>query len=138
MFQSHLRLIHPIHSLAISFRLSRESVSIASAPHPPYPLPHMDIPVAVRANVSIASAPHPPYPLHCSASLWINTLPVSIASAPHPPYPQSSKPALSIWFETFQSHLRLIHPIHATIAWSDTGGTMFQSHLRLIHPIHDG
>ena len=38
VFQSHLRLIHPIHKKAAIIALKMcENVSIASAPHPPYP-----------------------------------------------------------------------------------------------------
>ena len=41
--------------------------------------------------------------------------PVSIASAPHPPYPQLAQ-FLCLWCEAeFQSHLRLIHPIHSML-----------------------
>ena len=36
----------------------------------------------------------------------------------------------------FQSHLRLIHPIHSPLARGDGDHFQFQSHLRLIHPIH--
>ena len=38
MFQSHLRLIHPIHHRAVAHVIIKSDVSIASAPHPPYPL----------------------------------------------------------------------------------------------------
>ena len=85
LFQSHLRLIHPIHGIrncrpmrpmlrfnriCASSTLSTwpmipspvpKGVSIASAPHPPYPLSKI-IPSKVCEHVSIASAPNPPYP----------------------------------------------------------------------------
>ena len=38
-------------------------VSIASAPHPPYPLEKQEPVIGQDSGVSIASAPHPPYPL---------------------------------------------------------------------------
>ncbi len=86
-FQSHLRLIHPIHATKCCYHRWKWNVSIASAPHPPYP------PVSHPRTGSAATI-------------------VSIASAPHPPYPRT----LSSWKHTcrhlFQSHLRLIHPIH--------------------------
>ncbi len=135
-FQSHLRPIHPIHLDYIHLLLlyyfcfnricapstlstaqfnsrwhSEVTVSIASAPHPPYPQIHKMLaclpnhmfqshlrpihPIHTNQGkmlctvwtVSIASAPHPPYPLISDARRYAKNL-VSIASAPHPPYPQ--------------------------------------------------
>ena len=107
-FQSHLRPIHPIHSLAKRLRFATR-VSIASAPHPPYPLlfemllglreasfNRICAPSTLSTScicsvvrwgrvVSIASAPHPPYP-QCLLRFFDSDK-VSIASAPHPPYP---------------------------------------------------
>ena len=160
MFQSHLRLIHPIHlEFGMSKHLVIISVSIASAPHPPYPhrltmclcLPHTMfqshlrlihpihgirncrpmrpmlrfnricasstlstwpmIPSPVPKGVSIASAPHPPYPLSKIIPSKVCEH-VSIASAPNPPYPPLSISASTSVTVLFQSHLRLIHPIH--------------------------
>ncbi len=110
-FQSHLRLIHPIHWDIRCVVRQLLHVSIASAPHPPYPqmiqLEHLNTPL-----VSIASAPHPPYPLGCATYLYQDSY-------------------------VFQSHLRLIHPIHQRNN-PDIGLSphWFQLHLRLIHPIH--
>ena len=117
MFQSHLRLIHPIHSMrSIVGICSVREVSIASAPHPPYPRAQLLVVVdGSSILVSIASAPHPPYPLSGRKSDSSRRA-VSIASAPHPPYPlaanpvEQSNPGLG-----FQSHLRLIHPIHMPV-----------------------
>ena len=61
-FQSHLRPIHPIHKGGTCEQSSDCKVSIASAPHPPYPLAGDDYAGYYYASVSIASAPHPPYP----------------------------------------------------------------------------
>ncbi len=94
MFQSHLRPIHPIHRSPSTSRMASGEVSIASAPHPPYP-PHMGIEQYSPVWVSIASAPHPPYP---QAVLRPTRTPraVSIASAPHPPYPLVPDHALRV------------------------------------------
>ena len=109
-FQSHLRLIHPIHGFTEIEPCGSRRVSIASAPHPPYPL-DKDPKVSGKSIVSIASAPHPPSSTRCGDDertpihrfqshlrlihpihpLLIRCQPriycVSIASAPHPPYP---------------------------------------------------
>ena len=90
----------------------------------------------ISEGVSIASAPHPPYPPKRRYHTHMKKHQVSIASAPHPPYPLLSSPPVTYAYDAFQSHLRLIHPIHAD--WSTKGRAVsgFQSHLRLIHPIH--
>ena len=85
-FQSHLRPIHPIHKGGTCEQSSDCKVSIASAPHPPYPLAGDDYAGYYYASVSIASAPHPPYPQKRSQAAQF-LVKVSIASAPHPPYP---------------------------------------------------
>ena len=110
MFQSHLRLIHPIHLVNRHKVTLYLFVSIASAPHPPYPLVGLSG-MAASSTVSIASAPHPPYPPK-SLPNGLCDVNVSIASAPHPPYPHLPNSSTSFVSEEFQSHLRLIHPIH--------------------------
>ena len=86
-FQSHLRLIHPIHS-RMHWRawLYLPHVSIASAPNPPYPQQRKRL-IFLRKFVSIASAPNPPYPQYDYRYLDCEDSRVSIASAPNPPYP---------------------------------------------------
>ena len=110
-------------------------VSIASAPHPPYPLKMTPAPNKAVTTVSIASAPHPPYPLHTKRASGLLTG-VSIASAPHPPYPLPEVATDHLDSNLFQSHLRPIHPIHPPCKVARDENKWFQSHLRPIHPIH--
>ncbi len=135
-FQSHLRLIHPIHPVRRVCGSVSSNVSIASAPHPPYPLRVLQL-VQVSllcfnricasstlstvvidkfpwdvVIVSIASAPHPPYPLtvvisYCSSIPSFNR--ICASSTLSTPASISLKSSM---IPTFQSHLRLIHPIH--------------------------
>ena len=88
-FQSHLRPIHPIHFGFDGCVLSISIVSIASAPHSPYP------PSKFRSMSSLLSR----FNRICA------------------PFTLSTERGLG-WMRlgiSFQSHLRPIHPIHACI-----------------------
>ncbi len=86
--------------------------------------------------VSIASAPHPPYPLF---STWRPTTQWTRFNRICAPSTLSTKLLCCVASEEdmFQSHLRPIHPIHLLYHPPDSFPLQqFQSHLRPIHPIH--
>src|SRR5436309_9157484 len=86
MFQSLTRLILLFHTACCIKWPRKGAVSIANAPHPPFP-PCTQLRAAMNVPVSIANAPHPPFPHSVDMGVaW--TIGVSIANAPHPPFPR--------------------------------------------------
>ena len=110
LFQSHLRPIHPIHLPIIWGLTPEKKVSIASAPHPPYPQWQESLQDTLKA-VSIASAPHPPYPPDMTFKVLTALDSFNRICAP------STLSTINLSVQEvkrflFQSHLRPIHPIH--------------------------
>ncbi len=133
MFQSHLRLIHPIHEMKFiwskcsicfnricasstlstsHFRLGHNNrLRFQSHLRLIHPIHLESVRVLVKAAM-FQSHLRLIHPIHmCSCSLIHACTRVSIASAPHPPYPRSYI-FHAYCQDSFQSHLRLIHPIH--------------------------
>ena len=136
MFQSHLRPIHPIHSGLILLPPSNcKSFNRICAPST-LSTEDEDVQIVGTSCVSIASAPHPPYPRVQGVKNRYKKSRVSIASAPHPPYPLLYSEDLHMPLDGFN---RICAPSTLSTKWFPERIItikMFQSHLRPIHPIH--
>ena len=134
-FQSHLRLIHPIHfvpeNIDVSVYRGFNRICASSTLSTLFEQFLASAGYLFQSHLRLI---HPIHVLLCLQSQ--RSLHVSIASAPHPPYPLLVIASCNASPQQFQSHLRLIHPIHTFAVDDHASYTRFQSHLRLIHPIH--